>query len=216
MKKPFSNRYRATSRSLLILALISLWLAPVSRAALQIDVTDTGSGLSWEVSGTLNLIGSNFFFMSSDFSQGASGFNQGVRGDYAEVEGAVDGLAPTFPVTFDTYIKTDFTLQGGSANWQGLETVGASGTNTFFVATSGDLGVPNGYVSGNPLNFTANTSGSFAAYNMNVGESRVWASAGNGDTITFTAVPEPSAAFLAWIPAWALLGTRRRSSSEVR
>lgn len=195
-------------RALAQLTAYSLFAATSASGALLIEVSESGGRLLWEVAGELPILavsqpGGRW---STCTASGFSLFDVVVIGKGSN--GTGDGFSGAG--LYDLWHTPGASLQSGSAAWSGAEGVGGSANGaTFFVSDTGDLGVPIGFTGG-PLALSTSTAGSFAAYGMAIGESRTWVLGGNVDTITFTAVPEPSAAFLSLFPACALLCSRRR------
>ena len=193
---------------LLILAIGGLTLP--CRAGLIVTFAQSGPDLAINVSGSLVLpVGSALSFTNPG---GQTGFNTASL-DNVVLAGSDDGFISNSAGIVSHWVGTGATLQGGSASWSGAPVATVS-TLTVAVSTSGEVLLPLGYVSGTPLNGSGTVTGaSFATFGMAAGQSRVWTLTG-GDTITFSAIPEPSSFVLGAI-FLVLLSSRRRRKVSV-
>ncbi len=175
--------------------------APTAWADYIVTLSQVGSNVVATGSGTINLTDLSFF--------GTGGADAGILPSDGEI---VTG--PTSGSTVDVY--TGFT---GPTNFgSGGITVASSGSgDTVGITSSGGLlGVPLGYVSGNPLSDTSTYDNqTLASLGVTPGTyTWTWGSGANADSFTLTVAPEPSTLLLLALPLGllALFGARSRRS----
>ena len=171
---------------LAITLLASLSIASRSYALVVIDVTEEVGGVTFTLSGSIDLTG-----------LGSPGFG----GNPAHI--AWDN-ATSISLTGDSGVYNNYSATGVSDSGTPtgvfqFSTTTVSGTDVIFIRTDGIIAVPVGYVSNAPLNLVTLISGStFASLGLPATFSRTlsFTAPGGGDSITFqsSAVPEPATA----------------------
>lgn len=202
------------SKKSLLALLTCVSACSLAQAAITINIYESGSDLVMETSGgTLNLGDLAFDKTSNTWGAGIQ-FNAPFDAFYA---GGTQGNNNSS----DEYLG-DVSFSGdpfsGLDDFQGSDSVSTLG-DFFGAGTFGVVFVPQGYASGNPISASSVsfTDKSLADIGWSVGNSATlsWGT-GNADSITLTAVPEPSHFALgAGFVGLAVVGIRRFRSKKV-
>lgn len=206
--RPVNALSKARYLSLSIIAFGSL--ADPGKAAVLIEITESGSDLLFTTSGSLDTTGLGVpATASNDYAIWV-----GEIGVYAAIsQGSQDSYGPeafvglTGQSTFSSAVMSD-----------GPDVLLESGAADFAFRTGGNLWIPENYVSGTPVFQEMRWVGqSFAGLGINEGEfaELSWtagADGGGGDSIRMQAspIPEPSSALLFGLAAFGFAARRRR------
>jgi hypothetical protein len=198
------NLSKSAQRITLIAILLVSW-ATQARAGLIVTFAQTGSDVTVTTSGSLNLGG-----LTLDATNTIYGFEE-VWGEGAS---SWQWISSTTTGGYDTYSGAGpLTVTGGFTNPSNLTVdfnsdIGIWGT----LNNEQNIYVNYGYVSGTLINASTTISGiTLNDLGMSIGDSQTvsWLG-GAGDSITFSAIPEPMSALTAGLAVLALVFLRRR------
>jgi len=196
-------------KSITAISLAAITLAASSglaNAAVIITVTQVGSGVQIVGTGSIDLL-----------STIAAGTPVGVTSYTFNAWNGTSQIIGVFPLSAERYFLADFNVSGAaSSNAFSGDVIGDSTLGVFVSDQSdGTLLVPVGYVSNDPLDFTASIENyDFTDYGLSVGDSIVvtWSNPATdtSDSLTMIFIPEPSTTLLFGAGVLSLAFRRRR------
>lgn len=183
-----------TTTLLTSLIVLVLGVCQTSRADVTVNFLEVGPNVVGTLSGEFDLAATESFLGSEN----SGGFVFPSVG------------AVLFSGLLDTY-ATDVSFAGfgtgGFASW-------ASSGTPFALFNGGGIGVPDGYISGDPLAATGTIAGSFASLGMTPGSyvtTLTNTTTGTSDTVTVNVgIPEPASAGIIGLVCFAAVLRRRR------
>jgi len=191
-------------KTLLLGLCLAVMSASQTQAGLIFTITESGGDVVVNMSGNINLSATSGFATTGTGPQAIrpSGGNIGIS----------VGLTDIYNINESSSGVSPWTPFGGG----GFNSMTSSSGNALVLFDVG-LGVPTGYISGNPLSATGTFVGaSFASLGITPGSyTTTFDGAGDvleTDFVTINAVPEPSSVMMVAIAGIGLLQKRRRKS----